>query len=109
MVVAIIDEGRRTSVISLGLRVVNLRCGGRWRLEWARLSEVELWGVPAVGGWSRGRRCASLCRSWVLIASIAGVVIVIGVYGMVGFAVDLGMRVLVPSLPRRRLAPQRRV
>jgi hypothetical protein len=104
MVVAIIDKDRRTSVISLGLRVVNLRYSDRWRLEWARLFEMELWGVPAVDNWSRGRRCASLYKSWVLIASIAGVMIVIGVYGMVGFAVDLGMRVLVPSLPRRRLA-----
>lgn len=112
MVAAIIDEGRRTSVISLGLLVVNLRCGGRQRHKGARLSEVELWGVPVAGGWSRGKRYASLsslCRSWVLIASIAGVVIVIGVHGMVGFAVDLCIRVLVPSLPRRRLAPQRRV
>jgi len=43
----------------------------------------------AADGWSRGRRCAwfsSLCS---FIASIAGVVIVIDVHGMVGFASDL--------------------
>lgn len=45
--------------------------------------------MPVAGGWSRDKRYASLCRSWVFIASIAGVVIVIGVHGMVGFAVDL--------------------
>jgi hypothetical protein len=33
---------------------------------------------------------------------------VTGVHGMVGFAADLCMHVLVPSPPRRRLAPQRR-
>jgi len=109
--VAIIDGGRRTSVLSLGPRVVNLRCGGRQRHKGARLSEAELWGVSAAGGWSRGRRCAwlsSLCRSWVLIPSIAGIVIVIGVHGMVGFAADLSMHVLVPpfpsQLPRIRIA-----
>jgi len=48
-------------------------------------------------------------RSWVLVACIVGVVIVIGVRGMVGVAADLCMRVLVPSLPRRRLVIQRRV
>jgi hypothetical protein len=42
MVVAIIDEGRRTSVISLGLRIVNLRFGGRQHHKGARLSEAEL-------------------------------------------------------------------
>ncbi len=88
---AFIDESRQMIVISLGLRIVNLRCGGRQRHKGARLSELELWRVPAAGGWSRGRRCAwlsSLCRSWVLITSIAGVVIVIGVHGMVGFAIS---------------------
>jgi hypothetical protein len=74
---AFIDESRQMTVISLGLCIVNLRCGGRQRHKGARLSELELWRVPAAGGWSRGRRCAwlsSLCRSWVLITSIAGVV-----------------------------------
>jgi hypothetical protein len=107
MVVATIDEGRWTSVISLRLRILNLRRGGRQRRNRGGLSDVELWGVPSAGGWSRGRRCASLSslwRPWVLIASIAGVVIVIGVRGMVGVAADVCMRVLVPSLPRRRLA-----
>ena len=59
------------------------------------------------GGWSRSRRWAwlsSLCRLWVLVACIVGVVIVIGVRGMVGVANNLYMRALVPSLPRRRLA-----
>lgn len=37
--------------------------------------------------------------SWVLIASITGVMIVIGVYGMVAVAADLFMPVLVPPLP----------
>jgi hypothetical protein len=66
--------------------------------------------MPAADGSSRGRRCAwlsSLCRSWVLILSIAGVVTVIGVYGM-GFATGLSMQVLVPPfpapLPRIRIA-----
>jgi hypothetical protein len=55
--------------------------------------------MPAAGGWSRGRRYAwlsSLCRSRVLIVSIAGIVIVIGVHGMGGFA---AMQVLVPPFP----------
>jgi hypothetical protein len=107
--VATIDEGRRTSVIYLRLRVVNLRCGGRQRHKGARLSDVELWGVPLAGGWSRGRRCASLsslCRSWFLVACIVCVEIVISVHGIVGAAADLCMYVLVPSLPRRKLAPQ---
>jgi hypothetical protein len=56
MLVAIIDEGRRTFVINLRLRVINLRCGSRQRHKGARLSDVELWGVPSAGGWSRGRR-----------------------------------------------------
>jgi hypothetical protein len=104
MVVAISDESRRTSIISLGLRVVNLRCGGRQRFKGARLSEAELCGVPVADGFRRGRRCArllSLCRSWILIVIMAGVVIVIGVYVMVDFATDLRMDVLVPSLPCR--------
>jgi hypothetical protein len=42
MLVAIIDEGRRTFVINLRLRVVNLRCGSRQRYKGARLSDVEL-------------------------------------------------------------------
>jgi len=109
--VAIFDEGRRKFVINLRLRVVNLRCGGRQCQEGATVSDVELWGMSTGGGWSRGRRWAwlsSLCRSWVLVTCIVGVVIVIGVRGMVGVAADLCMRVLVPSLPRRRLAHQRR-
>ena len=112
MLVAIIDQNRRTSVIGLGLRVVNLRSSSRQRHKGARLSEAELWGVPAADGWSRGRCGAwlsSLGRSWVLIASITGIMIVIGVHGMVGSATDLCMCVLVPSLPCRRLAPQRRI
>jgi len=56
MLVAIIDEGRRTFMINLRLRVVNLRCGGRQRYKGARLSDVELWGVPSGGGWSHGTR-----------------------------------------------------
>jgi hypothetical protein len=67
--------------------------------------------VPAIGGWSCGRRCtwlSSLCRTWVLIASIAAVVIVIDVCGIAGFAADLGMLVLVSpllsTLPRIRIA-----
>lgn len=52
---AFIDEGRQTSVINLGLRVANLRYGGRQRRNGARLSEAELWGVPLAGGWSRGK------------------------------------------------------
>jgi hypothetical protein len=73
------------TVISLGLRVVNLRSGARQCHIGAMLSEPELWGMLAADGWSRVGRCAwlsSLCRSWVFIASIAGVVIVIGVHGM---------------------------
>ena len=58
--------------------------------------------MPLAGGWSHGRCYASLsslCRSWVLIASI--VVIVIGVHGIVDLAADLCIHVLV----RRRLVP----
>jgi hypothetical protein len=79
VVVAFIDEGRRMSVINLGLRVVDLRCGGRQRHKGARLSEAELWGLPGAGGWCRGRRWAwlsALYRSWVLVACIACVMIV---------------------------------
>ena len=54
ILVAIIDESQRT--ISLGLRVVNLTSGGRQRYKRTRLSEAELWGMPAADGWSRGRR-----------------------------------------------------
>jgi hypothetical protein len=77
--VALIDEIRQMTVISSRLRVVNLRSGDRQRHNGAMLSEPELWGMLAADGWSCGRRCAwlsSLCRSWVFIASIAGVVIV---------------------------------
>jgi hypothetical protein len=42
----------------------------------------------------------TLCRSWVLIASIARVVIVIGDHGMVGLATGLSMQVLVPPVCR---------
>jgi hypothetical protein len=56
MLVAIIDEDRRTFVINLRLRVVNLRCSGRQRHKGARLSDVKLWGVPSGGGWSHARR-----------------------------------------------------
>jgi hypothetical protein len=107
MTAAIIDGGRWVFVINLRLRVVNLRCGVRQCHKGATLSDVELWGMSAGGSQSRGRRWAwlsSLCRSWVLVACIVGVVIVIGVRGMVGVADDLYMRALVPSLPRRRLA-----
>jgi hypothetical protein len=37
-------------------------------------------------------------RSWVLVAYIICVMIVIGVYGMVGVAADLYIYVLVPLL-----------
>jgi len=80
--VAFIDEIRQMSVISLGLRVVNLRSGGRQRHKGAMLSEPELWGLLAADGWSRSKRCAwlsSLCKSWGFIATIAGVIIAIGV------------------------------
>jgi hypothetical protein len=112
MMAAIIDEGRRVFVINLRLHAVNLRCSGRQCHKGATLSDVELWGMFARGGWSRGRRWAwlsSLCRSWVLVACIIGVVIIIGVRGIVGVADDLCIRALVPSLPRSRLAVQRRV
>jgi hypothetical protein len=99
------------TVISLGLCVVNLKSGGRQHHKGTMLSEPELWSVLAADGWSRRRRYAwlsSLCRSWVFIASIAGAVIVIGVHGMVGFASDIGIHVLVPTLlfpfPRIRIA-----
>jgi hypothetical protein len=42
MSVAFIDEIRRMIVISLGLRVVNLRSGGQQRYKGAMLSEPEL-------------------------------------------------------------------
>jgi hypothetical protein len=67
--------------------------------------------VLVADGWCHGRRYAwllSLCRLWVLIASIAGIIIGIGVYRIVAVAAaDLFMRVLVPPLlspfPRLRL------
>jgi hypothetical protein len=74
----------------------------------ARLSEAEFWGMPAAGGWSCGRRyvcLSSLCKSWVLIANILGAMVIIGVHGKVSIAINLYIRILVPSLPRHRLAP----
>lgn len=103
--------GRRTSIIGLGLRIVNLRYGGRQCYKGARLFKPELWGVPVIGGWSYGRHYtwySLLCRTWVLIASIADVVIVIDICGIAGFAANLGMLVLVSPLlsplPRIRIA-----
>jgi hypothetical protein len=59
--------------------------------------------VLMADGWCHGRRYAwllSLCRLWVLIASIAGIIVAVA-------AADLFMRVLVPPLlspfPRLRL------
>ncbi len=49
MVVALLD-GRRTSMIRLGLRVVNLRCGGRRYHKGPRLAEAELRGIGC-GRW----------------------------------------------------------
>jgi hypothetical protein len=40
----------------------------------------------------------SLYKLWVLIISIIGVVIVIGVYRIVGVATNLYIHILVPSL-----------
>jgi hypothetical protein len=51
MLVAIINEGRRTSGISLGLRVVNLKSGGRRRHKGARPSN----GMFAAEGRSCGK------------------------------------------------------
>ena len=68
---------------------------------------AELWGVLVADGWCHGRRyvwLSSLYRVWVLIVSIAGVVIVISIHGIVGVAADLCMYVLVPSLQRCGLA-----
>jgi hypothetical protein len=45
------------------------------------------------------------CGLWVLVAYIAYIIIVIDVYGIVGFATDLYIHVLVALLLRRRLAP----
>ena len=62
---------------------------------------AELWGVLVADGWCHGRRyvwLSSLCRLWVLIVNIAGVMIVIGVHGMVSVAADFCIHVLVPSL-----------
>jgi hypothetical protein len=41
IVLLVIDQGRGTSVISLGLRVVNLEAGGRRQQEGVRPSDVE--------------------------------------------------------------------
>jgi hypothetical protein len=64
--------------------------------------------VLVADGWCYGR-CyewlSPLCRAWVLVVSIAGVMIVISIYGIVGVAADLCIYVLVPSLQRCRLAP----
>jgi hypothetical protein len=48
--VAIINKARRTFVINLRLRVVNLKYSGRQRYKGARLSDVELRGMPSRGG-----------------------------------------------------------
>jgi hypothetical protein len=64
--------------------------------------------MPAAGVWSRGRPCTSLsllCRSWVLIASIACIITIISIYGIVVIITDLCIYVLVLSLPHRMLAP----
>jgi hypothetical protein len=50
MSVAFIDEIREMTVISLGLRVVNLRSSGRQRHKGTVLSEPELWGMLAADG-----------------------------------------------------------
>jgi len=73
MLVAIIDESRPTSIISLGLRVVNLRCGdsatrGRGCLGGAL--------VFACGRWLESRQALRVAFVALLfIASIAGVVL----------------------------------
>jgi hypothetical protein len=57
--------------------------------------------VLMADGWCYSRRyiwLSSLCRLWVLIINITGVVIVIGVYKMVGITTNLCIYVLVPSL-----------
>jgi hypothetical protein len=72
-----------SSVEGQRLRILNVR----WRStapHGGQLSEAELRGVPVADGWCHGRRCtclSSLCRSWVLVACIACVMIVIGVHG----------------------------
>lgn len=61
-------------------------------------------------GWRYGRRytwLSSLCRSWVLVVSIAGIMVVTGVRGIIGFATNLYIYLLVHSLLRRRLDLQR--
>lgn len=47
---AIIDEGRQKFIIDIKLRIVNLRYGGRQCHQGARLSDVELRGMPLGGG-----------------------------------------------------------
>jgi hypothetical protein len=62
---------------------------------------AELWGMLIADGWCHSRRyiwLSSLCRLWVLIVNIIGVVIVISVYRIVGVATNLYIYVLVPSL-----------
>jgi hypothetical protein len=46
----------------------------------------------------------SLCKLQVFIANIIGVVIIDIVHGILGFAITLYMRVLVPLLSRYKLA-----
>lgn len=104
---AIIDKDRQVFVINPRLRVVNLRCSGQQYYKGAILSDIELWDISAGGDWSRGRHwvwLSLLCRSWVLVTCIVGIVIIIGIRGMVGIATDFCICVLVPSLPRYRLA-----
>jgi hypothetical protein len=62
-VLAIIDEGRRTSVIILRLRVVNLRSGGRRWPQMGRPTEERLtrkrwivWSVFTIGTCARIKR-----------------------------------------------------
>ena len=79
---ALIDKGQRTSVIILRLSVVNLKSGGGRQPKGRRPSEVER---------SHGRRSAwfpSLGKSWVLVTSIARIIIVIGVERIVVVTAD---------------------
>jgi hypothetical protein len=62
---------------------------------------AELWSVLIADGWCYNRRykwLSPLYRAWVLVISIAGVVIIISIHRIVGVAADLCISVLVPLL-----------
>jgi hypothetical protein len=62
---------------------------------------AKLWSVLIADGWCYSRRyiwLSSLYIVWVLIISIAGVVIIISIHGIVNVAINLYIYIIVPLL-----------